>query len=298
LNNQTVSCTPGETLQLSIQPIAYAIGCATHSFSWNFGDGTQSVSGQEVTHAFSGGGAFNVTVTVTNPQQNLQVPATIRVSGTPPPPNPGPTQPGPNNCGTMDSGKTYIQYTAPSGCNQNSGSTPCIPNESVLMSVGFFAYDDTCATHTYTWDFGDNTPGATGRSVTHQYAAGNYTAKVTVNNGKQSFTATAPVNVGIAGGGNFQPDFTYFADVFDPFLIAFSPTVTPASTPITKVSWDFGDGTQLTKNQSTLQGVTNTYIKAGTYTVTLTIYSNNNLSAVKSRVITVTSPSRTRGVRH
>jgi len=117
-----------------------------------------------------------------------------------------------------------------------------------------------------------------------------------VNNGKQSFTATAPVTVGSTASADFQPDFSYFADVQKPDLIAFTPSVLPANTPVTKVTWDFGDGTQLTK--SVLSQVTNIYSKAGTYTVTLTVFSTNNVSAARAKQVIVVLPSRSRGVRH
>jgi parallel beta-helix repeat protein len=52
---------------------------------------------------------------------------------------------------------------------------------------------------TYMWDFGDNSPTASGTTVTHTYATvGIYTALVTATNGAYTLTATTPVTVGLA----------------------------------------------------------------------------------------------------
>jgi PKD repeat protein len=41
-------------------------GCAPHTFTWNFRDGSEVVSGQAVSHKFERAGTFDVQVTVTN----------------------------------------------------------------------------------------------------------------------------------------------------------------------------------------------------------------------------------------
>jgi PKD repeat protein len=44
--------------------------------------------------------------------------------------------------------------------------------------------------------------------------------------------------------------------------------------------------------------VSNTYAKSGTYTVTLSVQSEGGQTAIATKTIKVTLPSRGRGVRH
>jgi PKD repeat protein len=85
----------------------------------------------------------------------------------------------------------------------------------VSFSINAFGYDFTCANHTYTWSFGDNSATVTGQNTNHAFAQGTYTVRCTVANSTTSFTAQAQVVVGTGGTPTPSP----------------SPTPTPTPTP-------------------------------------------------------------------
>jgi len=62
-----------------VQSFNYNLGCATHTFQWNFGDGT--VDGQKtVSHAFSQPGNYRVSCNVSNGAQTVTLSQNITIS--------------------------------------------------------------------------------------------------------------------------------------------------------------------------------------------------------------------------
>src|SRR5207244_7733371 len=69
------ACSAGVVITFRANAFNYDFGCATHSFNWNFGDGTTG-SGQSVTHTFNSSNSYTVTLTIANVAQSLDIPAT------------------------------------------------------------------------------------------------------------------------------------------------------------------------------------------------------------------------------
>ncbi len=129
------------------------------SFAWDFGDGT-SASGAQVKHVY-GAGTFTATVTVTDDRGASAAAETVVTVAEP--------APGPK---------------AAFKASPASGPAP--------LEVSFDASgsaDPGGAIKTFVWDFGDGS-SASGAQVKHVYAAGTFTATVTVTNA-QGVTAAA-----------------------------------------------------------------------------------------------------------
>ena len=231
------------------QPVAFS-GSGTDpdndplSFSWNFGDGTPAATGATPSHTYAQAGDFTVTLTVSDGRGGTTSgTATAHIVPTPPV-----NQPPTANAGGPYNG-TVGQAVAFSGSGTDPDSDPL----------------------TFSWNFGDGTPAATGPTPSHTYAqAGDFTVTLTVSDGRggtTSATATAhivptpPVNqppTANAGG-------PYNGTVGQP--VAFSGSGTdPDNDPLT-FSWNFGDGTAAATGATP----SHTYAQVGDFTVTLTV---------------------------
>ncbi len=144
------------------------------SYVWDFGDGSPTASGVNVSHTFSGGTDRVVTLTVTD------------------------------DAGAIDIDRVNVEVNlapvAEAGPDRFAD-----PGESVTFS-GAGSSDADGSITSYVWNFGDGSQ-ATGVTVTHQYAqGGNYTVTLTVTDddgSSHSDTATARVTGG--GGGDTTP---------------------------------------------------------------------------------------------
>jgi PKD repeat protein len=285
------NCNTGEAVAFAAQAFGYDFSCATHNFTWNFGD-TQVASGQSVTHAYSTAGTYTVSLTITNSTQSVTATTTVKVGGSPTPPTPTPPTPTPptGNCQPVVSGVTFfVDYVGPqSGCTQYQGD--CSSSETIPFTLKAFNYDFGCAQHTFQWDFNDNSTPGTGQSVSHRYVgAGAYNLKVTVTVNGQSYLVGQTVKV--TGGGPIQPtpgstyafDFTSSPLLGVPNAYTFSafPTGSASSANVT-YTWDFGDGHSDTTTSPTTIHV---YADAKVYTVTLSVsgYPGNTTHPVVSR---------------
>jgi PKD repeat protein len=287
-NQQT--CQANETVSFFVQPNSYDLGCDTHTFSWNFGDGSPVSNVQNPTHVYTTPGPRSVTLVVSNTSQfnyTSTIPITISGGGGP--------------CPTMTTDNLYPVYRNPSLTCSISNNFGCVSGESLSFSPQTAGYDLNCSTHTYDWDFGDGTPHSTDQNPAHTYSAGGtFTIKLKVHNSQQDFTSTGIITVkdGTPVTPTFTAAFTAVApDSSNPGLYAFTGSVTSGTPNITKVTWDFGDGTQLTK--SLLGQVLNVYAKSGTYTVTMKVEASNSSPVIVSHQVTVVlTPSKHRGARH
>jgi gliding motility-associated-like protein len=121
--------------------------------------------------------------------------------------------------------------------------------------------DQSIAPLTWAWLFGDGN-SSTQPSPVHTYTApGNYVVELTVTNGACTHTTSMPIRV-----LDVQPDFIAF-----PLQVCKSTQVTFSSTnylrpDIVSFQWNFGDGTIVTGNDSS---VTHAYQQSGTYTIQL-----------------------------
>ncbi len=162
------------------------------SYSWNFGDGTNSTAANPV-KVYNSAGSFTAVLTVTD------------------------------NSGATNSKSVVITATAqqPSnqspvaavGANVTSGLAPLTVNFS---SQGSYDPDGTIVS--YVWNFGDGTASSNQANPLHVYSnVGNYTATLTVtdNNG-----ATNSRSVGISVQGQPPPPSTTYTLAASPSSVA------------------------------------------------------------------------------
>jgi PKD repeat protein len=190
------------------------------------------------------------------------------------------------------SGNTTVPVTVVASTNHvptvTAGRTPTGTITSGT-AVNFTAAgtDTDGDTLSYTWDFGDGTPGSTAQNPTHTYTAtGTFAAKVTVNDGKGgNNNDTLSVTV-VAPNQNPTVSITRnpTGNVTTGTSVAFTATATdPDGDPLT-YAWDFGDG-----GTSTQQNPSHPYSTAGTYSAKVVVSDGHNGTATSNPLsITVT----------
>ncbi|MET0933770.1 MAG: PKD domain-containing protein [Mycetocola sp.] len=135
------------------------------SYSWNFGDGTPLGSGQQVQHGYTAGGAYSVTLTVTD------------------------------SAGLSDTETAVVNVAAP-----HQAPVAAFQATTAGLTVSTDASGSTAsdgATLTYSWNWGDGTPDGSGVTASHAYAAdGDYVITLTATDSLGSSdqaTSTATV---------------------------------------------------------------------------------------------------------
>lgn len=61
--NNSLVCTPNETMVFSVVPNGYSFGCEGHTYIWDFGDGSPG-SGINVFHTYTAPGTYLVKLTL------------------------------------------------------------------------------------------------------------------------------------------------------------------------------------------------------------------------------------------
>mgnify|MGYP002624447668 CR=1 FL=1 len=197
-----------------------------------------------------------------------------------------PTRP---NC-TMNMAGTYT-CTIAVGSQTNSATTEVVIYPQPTADFTYTAacagnavqFNSTSTTNptgqpiqSYQWNFGDGQTGS-GASVSHTYTnAGTYQVTLTVScGGHCTSEKTLPVNIVAVPTANFN-----FTTVCQGTATQFTSTSTGE---ITSYQWNFGDG-----QTGTGQTVSHTYAQAGSYQVTLTVQTANNMcSDVATRTVPV-----------
>jgi len=146
---------------------------------------------------------------------------------------------------------------------------------------------------TYSIDFGDGSAVQQGSlpvaDLGHTYtAAGTFSVRLEVSDGKVSVVRYAKVSVGLsqplaASAGDDQT-----VAVNSP--VAFDGSASVPAAAITSYRWDFGDGASADGARSS-----HSYAQAGTYTAKLTVASGT-VTAVDTAMITVVSPPPAQGL--
>lgn len=221
------------------------------TYGWEFGDG-QTGAGVVAAHQYSRGATYRVVLTVTNDSgQSNSTSNSVTVSAAAP---------------QINANFTF------------SPTTPAI-NQDVLFTVSGTA---SVTGATVAWDFGDGaTTTGSSTTVTHRYTrAGTFTVTLRVS-GSVGQPATASRTVTVTATPVGTVNFT-----FSPTAPGINDTVffNAALTTVANATfrWDFGDG-------SSGSGLTTThqYLRAATYSVTLTATNDLGQSASISKTVTV-----------
>jgi len=217
-------------------------------YQWSFGDGTTG-SGAMISHWFTSGGAFPVTLTVTDDDGATdQVTQTVRVGPTNVPP--------------------VASFTA----------TQMSDGWVQLDASGSYDPDGTIVS--YLWDTGDGS-NETGPVVWHRYtSSGPFLVTLTVvDNGSASANTSQLVQLAAA---NAPPTavFTYAPIGSDWFRFDASAS-SDSDGFIVSQHWAFGDGTSPQTGISTYHQ----FPTAGTYLVTLTVTDDAGATGTVSQVV-------------
>jgi PKD repeat protein len=215
-------------------------------WNWDFGDGTNSTQ-QNPTHTYSAAGKYSVTLTAKN------------AAG--------------SNTSTKSSYMNIATLNAPVAA---FSASPTSGNAPLKVT---FADRSTGSPTARKWNFGDRT-SSTVKYPVHTYSkAGKYTVSLTVTNAAGSNTTTKS---GYIVANALKPPIAAFSALPFSGKAPLTVTFTDKSTGSTTYwFWNFGD-----KSTSTVKNPVHKYIKAGKYTVGLTVKNAaGSNSATKSGYI-------------
>jgi PKD repeat protein len=228
----------------------------TLTYSWNFGDNTTAVAGQNAIHTFADNGNYNVILTVTDKDGGVTTQTTaVKVDNVAP---------------------VIVSVTKPTQLNEGQA----FEFKAMATDVGI---KDTL---TYLWNFGDATPNSTGQNAIHTFADnGNYNVVLTVTDKDGAVTTqTTAVKV-----DNVAP---IIVSIVKPTAInqgqaaSFSATATDVGVKDTLTyAWNFGDNTPTSAGQNT----THTFTAAGNYPITLAVTDKDGATSITTQQITVAS---------
>jgi PKD repeat protein len=154
--------------------------------------------------------------------------------------------------------------------------------------VGELIAFNNCSTDAdaYSWNFGDGSATTSEVSPSHAYtAAGQYSVVLKAWNKNNEREANKIIT--ITGGNTTQP-VACFTPSTTSAEVGVSISFNNCSADATNFSWNFGDGS----STSTQQSPSHSYTSAGTYDVVLTAY-NGDLSDTETKSITITNVNNT-----
>jgi len=229
-------------------------GKAPISWYWDFGDSTNSKDAMNATHTFTKPGMYNVTLTVANEAGISTVTKRIYISSPKP---------------------QVVDFSA----NVTSGTVP--------LTVLFADTSKGKAPISWYWDFGDGINSKHAMNATHTFTKqGVYNVTLTVANETDNSTITKPNYIIATSQKTLVANF--FADVFSgtaPLTVLFTDT-SIGEVP-TSWYWNFGDGIY----SISAMNVTHTFTEPGSYSVTLTVANEADISTVtKPYYIHITPP--------
>lgn len=250
---KSVTVTTGPTAQFTTND---TVGCNTPfaasftnsstgatSYSWNFGDGSNS-SLTSPTHSYTSQGTYTVTLTATNA----------------------------NGCTSTQTRSSYIKIKEPKGNLNTVPSNGGCPNEPIQFNA---SVDTPLYAISYRWDYGDGSSIVTCASCstqTHSYSStGTYNMSVVVTTATGcDDTLFKTVNISSKPTASFTGSpLTLCPDN--------SVSFTNSSTGATSYTWSFGDGA--TGNSTSPSHL---YEQAGLYDVVL-IAHNGGCSDTQTR---------------
>ena len=217
------------------------------SYHWSFGDGSTATTANP-THAYALAGTRTAVLTVTD-----------------------------NNGGVATASTDVITITPNLAPTAVAAGTPGTGKVPLLVSFTSAGSSDPDGTVTgYNWSFGDGSADKATASATHAYTtAGTYTATLTVTD---DFGATNTATVTTVVNANVAPTAVVNATPQSgPRALSVSFTGSgsvDSDGTITSYAWDFGNG-----GTSTAANPTQTYTSNGTFSATLVVKDDNNVSS-------------------
>src|ERR671914_782648 len=250
-------------------------GDEPYTYLWNFGDGSEESDEQTVEHTFEEAGIYNVTLAVTD-TDNQDASDSILIT----------VEPTPTSTTTITE-----PLTAGIISNSTEGFAPATFEFEANITGGTGPYG-------ISWDFGDGSEESDEQTVEHTFEeAGIYNVVVTITdeNGQEASdnleitvneplpttTITEPLTAGIISNST---------EGFAPATFEFEANITGGDEPYTYL-WNFGDGSE----ESDEQTVEHTFEEAGIYNVTLAVTDTDNQDASNSMEITVEEPAEEGG---
>ena len=222
------------------------------TYTWNFGDGSNSVAGQTVNHIWADNGTYTASLTVTDTY----------------------------GASTVETLLLNVNNLAP---NVSAGADIITDEDTAITFNGNFTDSGINDTHTIEWDFGDGTTTTGILNPTHTYTKdGLYTAILTVTDndgGTSNNSLTVTVN-------NIDPIINSISadtTINEGATANFTATATTPSDETLIYTWNFGDDTDPQLGQT----VNHIFAKDGNYTVTLTVTDTSNGIATETLTVQV-----------
>ena len=234
---------------------------------WNFGDGSGIVQGVKVNHAFTTSGTYTVESDIFDSSSNAWT--------------------------LFDNAQIHVIAAA-------------IPNppvavahavtSSIIATNGAITFDAS-GSHavvggqlSYFWNFGDNT-SATGARVTHRFPAPGQGVVALIVTDARGAKAVATINAHIVIALPTAKVSASATSAAAGTAISFDasgsqPPADPANDQLTQYGWNFGDGTPTQTTQAPT--VSQTFEKAGTFTVTAQAIDQQGAAGVATIKVTIT----------
>ena len=248
-----------------VNQLIYFDGSSSHDsdgsivyYKWSFGDGSPGY-GEKVSHKYAESGKYIVTLTVKDDDGATAIDSTtVNVIVNPE-----------NQLPVADAGGPYYAKVG----------------ESIHFDASA-SYDPDGEIVSYLWSFGDGEK-TFGETVYHSYdGEGTYTVTLTVtdNNGSVKTAYTTAI-ISSGSGNKLSVDLPSSYTGFVGQNIQF--TATTSGNNIVSYLWNFGDGTEITTQNSTMN---HTYNEAGIYNVTITVFDTYGKNATDATNVIVTDP--------
>jgi gliding motility-associated-like protein len=226
--SDTILCA-GDSLQLNASSSKdYINSCFNEGFLWNFGDDSPPARTFSRTyfHVYTSKGTDTIKLIVTAD----------------------------NGC--TDTTKKLVMIYRPSGSFTTDKTSGCVPE----MNINFKNTSTDNTIVNWIWNFGDQSSDSTKSiSIAHNYSSSTkktYYPSLTVYDAHQCYSNySIPIQI-IGINNDFQADDKAIC-------IGGTVTFTPVDSTLTKLYWDFGDGTNSTTTN------THTYTTSGSFNVSL-----------------------------
>ncbi len=239
----------GDTASLNVA--AVDAGDDLITYAWDFGDGSETLMGENVEHIFADNGLYEASVTVTDEDgESTTQSLSITVKNVVPIIDP------------------WSDETATEG--------------DTIELVASFSDRGILDTHTIAWDFGDGNTTSDTLTPSHVYADdGIYEVTLTITDNDGASTSSS-INVTVNNAAPAIASLTGDTEVNEGAAANFSASATDPGDDELSYTWDFGDGETATGTD-----VTHTFTQNGVYTVTATVTDDNGASTNSTLEVTV-----------